>query len=406
MPSLRSPLRFVLPHPSPAMVPSPSPPPPPCLSFTAYRDWCYSRSFLSAGLRPSVVDLDGGRTTIRCWSPLSPDPESRPSLLLIHGFGANAMWQWASYVRSLLRAGFDLYIPDLLFFGGSVTTRFERNEVFQAECVMAAIKAMGVQRLRAVVGVSYGGFVGHRIAAMYPAAVERVVLICAGVCLEEKDLGEGMFVVNDLAEAASILVPQTPERLRQLVRLSHCRPPPLLPTCFLADYIHVSGAEPYHTFWNAITWRFLAMCTDYVDEKTELIFALIRDRKLSDLPKISQASFYPVVVNPTLIIWGEQDRIFPLELGRRLKRHLEGNSQIAVIKNAGHAVNLEKSKELCKHLKAFVVDPSGQEFHKHKATRWYSATKCAGEVLKKFASHLHLPSGQREKSSRDELLIP
>lgn len=30
------------------------------------------------------------------------------------------------------------------------------------------------------------------------------------------------------------------------------------------------------------------MCSDYVEEKTELINALIKDRKLSDLPKISQ----------------------------------------------------------------------------------------------------------------------
>ncbi|KAG1330771.1 putative Monoacylglycerol lipase abhd6-B [Cocos nucifera] len=85
---------------------------------------------------------------------------------------------------------------------------------------------------------------------------------------------------------------------------------------------------------------------DYVTEKTELINTLIKDRKLSDLPKIMQ---------PTLIIWGEQDKIFPLELGHRLQRHLQENSQLVVIKNAGHAVNLEKSKELCEHIKAFFL---------------------------------------------------
>lgn len=57
-----------------------------------------------------------------------------------------------------------------------------------------------------------------------------------------------------------------------------------------------------------------------------------------------------------MIIWGEQDKIFPLELGHRLNRHLEGNSQLVIIKNAGHAVNLEKPKEFCKYLKAFLVD--------------------------------------------------
>jgi len=57
----------------------------------------------------------------------------------------------------------------------------------------------------------------------------------------------------------------------------------------------------------------MVMCTDNVKEKTELLYALISGRKLSDLPKISQQ---------TLIIWGEQDQVFPLELGLRLKRFI------------------------------------------------------------------------------------
>jgi len=35
------------------------------------------------------------------------------------------------------------------------------------------------------------------------------------------------------------------------------------------------------------------MCSDYVEEKTGLINALIKDRKLSDLPKISQVIYHP-----------------------------------------------------------------------------------------------------------------
>ncbi|KAJ6860261.1 hypothetical protein NC651_036580 [Populus alba x Populus x berolinensis] len=46
----------------------------------------------------------------------------------------------------------------------------------------------------------------------------------------------------------------------------------------------------------------VVMCTDHVKEKRELIQAILQDRSLSDLPKITQ---------PTLTIWGEQDQIFP-----------------------------------------------------------------------------------------------
>lgn len=113
---------------------------------------------------------------------------------------------------------------------------------FQASTVMAAMEMIGVNHFAGIIGVSYGGFVGYRIAAMYPDAVDRLVLICAGVCIEESDLGAGLFVVSDLSEAASLLVARTPEKLMQLMRLTHHKPPRGIPSCFLADYIDVSVA--------------------------------------------------------------------------------------------------------------------------------------------------------------------
>ncbi|KAA8530840.1 hypothetical protein F0562_005536 [Nyssa sinensis] len=90
------------------------------------------------------------------------------------------------------------------------------------------------------------------------------------------------------------------------------------------------------------------MCTECLQERKELIEALHKDRKLSNLPKITQ---------PTLIVWGEHDQVFPIELAHRLKRHLGENAQLEAIKNAGHAINVEKPKELYKHLKSFIIDP-------------------------------------------------
>ncbi|MQL90122.1 hypothetical protein Taro_022705 [Colocasia esculenta] len=300
-----------------------------CISYTATRDRCYRRSFSSAGLRSATIGLHGGATTIHCWVPRLADP-AKSSLLLVHGFGANATWQWDAHLRPLL-AGFNVYVPDLVFFGESFTTRPDRTVSFQAECIAEAMDALGVERA-SLVGISYGGFVGYALAAAHPDRLERVVLCCTGVCLEEKDLRERLFVVEDVREASALLIPQTPERLRRLMQLSFVRPPRGVPSCFLSDFIQV-------------------MCTEYVEEKTELILTLIKDRKLSDLPKISKQ---------TLIIWGEQDQIFPLELGYRLNRHLEGNSELVIIKNAGHAVNLEKPKEFCKHLKSFLIDSSSK----------------------------------------------
>ncbi|KAM7520769.1 hypothetical protein LguiB_019731 [Lonicera macranthoides] len=298
-----------------------------CFSFslTESMNWCYRSAFSSSGLRSTVTDLGDG-TVMHCWVPKSPT-QAKPNLVLIHGFGANAMWQWAHLIRRLV-PHFNVYVPDLLFFGDSYTTRPERSDSFQAQCVMRVIMDHNSVKKMSLVGLSYGGFVAYRMAEQYKEAVERVVICCAGVCLEEKDLAEGLFPVEDVEEAANILLPQTPARMRMLMGYAFVRPPKVLPNCFMNDFINI-------------------MCREYVEEKKELLRALAKDRKLSDLPVIPQ---------PTLIVWGDRDQIFPLELGHRLKRHLGERAELAIIKGSGHAFIVEKPKETFKYLKSFLID--------------------------------------------------
>lgn len=207
-----------------------------CFSFTESRNQCYRYSFSHSGLKSSTVDLGDG-TVMHCWVPKSHKP-IKPNLCLIHGIGANAMWQWADFISPLI-SKFNVYVPDLLFFGDSYTTRSERSESFQAQCVMRLMEAHSVEKLT-VVGISYGGFVAYSMAAQFEEKVERVVLICAGVCMEEKDMDEGMFQVKSADEASEILFPQRPEKMRQLLKLTFYKPPKTIPSCFATDYIDVS----------------------------------------------------------------------------------------------------------------------------------------------------------------------
>ncbi|KAL3340092.1 hypothetical protein AABB24_028615 [Solanum stoloniferum] len=303
---------------------------PKCFSFTATKNRCLKSTFSSRGLRSTFTDLKDG-TIMHCWVPKSKKP-TRPDLVLIHGFGANSMWQWSETVRILSRH-FNVYVPDLLFFGDSYTTRPERTESFQAQCVKRVMEANSVTKM-SVVGLSYGGFVAYDFAAQFGDCVEKVVICCAGVCLEEKDLKLGLFAVSSVEDAANILLPQTAEQMRELMGYTFVKAPAkVLPSCLLTDFID-------------------EMFTQYVEEKKELLLAIAKDRKLSDLPKITQ---------PTLIVWGDQDKIFPLELGHRLKRfisptgHLGENAQMVVIKNAGHGFLYEKPRDFHKPLKAFLL---------------------------------------------------
>ncbi|CAI0447826.1 unnamed protein product [Linum tenue] len=286
---------------------------PACFSLTETRNWCYRSAFSSSGLRSTVSDLQDG-TVIHCWVPKSPDP-TKPNLLLIHGFGANALWQWGDVIRHFV-PHFNLYVPDLVFFGDSFTTRPDRTEGFQARSLMRALQRQpSPVRKLSVVGLSYGGFVGYSMAAQFRDAVDRVVICCSGVCMEEKDLKEDGIC---------------PDKLRELVGYAFFRPPPvgLLPPCLLTDFIE-------------------SMCGEFTEEKKDLLKAIPKGRRLSDIPKISQ---------PTLIIWGEKDQVFPVELAYRMKRHVGENAELQVIKNAGHAFNVEKPKEFVKLLRTFLVD--------------------------------------------------
>ncbi|KAL9377857.1 hypothetical protein Peur_029192 [Populus x canadensis] len=297
-----------------------------CFSFAATQDSCYRYSFTRSGLKSSTTDLGEG-TIMHCWIPKKHDA-SKPTLLLIHGFGANAMWQFHGLIPKFI-SKFNIYVPDLLFFGESYTARAERSEAFQAQCVIGVMEAHKVTKMD-VLGLSYGGFVAYSIAAQFKALVARVAIGCAGVCFEEKDLEEGGVFkeVTSMEEAVELLIPQTPEKIREMMRLSFYKQPRSLPSCFLQDFIEV-------------------MCTKFRQEKKELIQALHKDRKMSDLPRITQ---------PTLIIWGEHDQVFPLELAHRLERHIGDNAELVIIKNVGHALNAERPKELYRHLKSFFID--------------------------------------------------
>ncbi|CAD6223006.1 unnamed protein product [Miscanthus lutarioriparius] len=153
------------------------PPPPPAaarsrgrcsaLSFAAARDRCFSHRFRRAGLRPPAVPLPAPprpdpdpdpdpATTVHMWVPAEPAaPPARLRRLRHVAVGALPPRAHRRRVRPhrarprLLRR-----LPD-------------RSDAFQASAIKAAMDAIGVPRF-GLVGVSYGGFVGHRMGAMFP----------------------------------------------------------------------------------------------------------------------------------------------------------------------------------------------------------------------------------------------
>ncbi|KAJ8755936.1 hypothetical protein K2173_024481 [Erythroxylum novogranatense] len=204
--------------------------------FTLVVDVVVSTYYKFCGLSPLTVDLDD-QTTMHFWTPYRRQFH-KPNLVMIHGYGGDTRLQFIYQVPSLSQK-FNLYLPDLLFFGKSYSKRPDRTDMFQASCVVKGLKKLGVDRF-SVYSISYGGYVAYEMAEMYPKEVEKVVIVSTGVgCSEEQKREQLKKIGRDPKE---LLLPATTSDLRQLVNLTvyKCNPIKWFPDIFLEQFMNVS----------------------------------------------------------------------------------------------------------------------------------------------------------------------
>ena len=85
---------------------------------------------------------------------------------------------------------------------------------------------------------------------------------------------------------------------------------------------------------------------DYVaTPKLQQTFINIINEDLTDL--------LPKIVQPTLLIWGENDKDTPLSQARVMEQKIP-NAKLAVFKGAGHFSFLDKREEFVKELINFL----------------------------------------------------
>ncbi|XP_047170026.1 pimeloyl-[acyl-carrier protein] methyl ester esterase-like isoform X2 [Vigna umbellata] len=246
------------------------------------------RCFTAAGLSSFTLDVDH-ETTVHFWAPTNPTAQ-KPAVVLIHGFGPAAIWQWRQQVQ-FLAPHFNVYVPDLIFFGGSSSTSSERSETFQAASVGKLLDKLKVEKFQ-VVGTSYGGMVAYNLAKMFgEERVEKVVIASSGVNMKRSN-NVALVQRAELEKIEDLMLPATPQQLRKLMSLSVYRTPQFLPHFLLNDFLHKLYSENRK-------------------EKKELLKGLtIGKDESSTLSPLQQG---------VLIVWGEQDQIFPVQMARELK---------------------------------------------------------------------------------------
>lgn len=206
------------------------------LSLVSLYSLYLRRCFISSGLSSQTLDLKNG-TTIHFWGP-NPDQITlqKPSLVLIHGFGPAAIWQWRKQVK-FFAPHFHVYVPDLIFFGNSTTKSKERSEVFQAVSVGKLLENIGVKKF-SVMGTSYGGFVAYHLAKMWADNVEKVVIASSGVNLTHSD-NEALLKRAKVESIEQLMLPETTSQLRTLTGLAVSKKLRIIPDFFLNDVVEV-----------------------------------------------------------------------------------------------------------------------------------------------------------------------
>ena len=62
---------------------------------------------------------------------------------------------------------------------------------------------------------------------------------------------------------------------------------------------------------------------------------------------------YATIQQPTLLIWGDKDRLIPLRYGRRLARDLP-NGRLKIVSNVGHMPQEEAPERVLSLIRAFM----------------------------------------------------
>lgn len=225
-----------------------------------------------------------------------------PALLYLHG--PEGSWKWKPFHEELARTH-KVYVPSMPGFNGTQRPGWVATITDVAHFMQHVGQTLGLDRY-ILMGASMGGWVAAEMAAMSHPQLSGLVLVDpAGIKPQKKEIAEIFMVGAD-----------TREKLR-----------------FHAP----SQVDDYGQYIRALT-----------EEETDIEYS---NREMASricwrpyMHNPSLPHYLKKVTTPTLIIWGRQDAIIPVECGELYKQALD-NASLTIIDNCGHSPHYEKPQE-------------------------------------------------------------
>ncbi len=262
-----------------------------------------------------------------------------PAVLLIHGMaGSSRTWK---DVTELLVRDHTVIAPDLLGHGESAKPMGDYSLGAFASGLRDLMGVIGIERCT-VVGQSLGGGVAMQLAYQHPELVERLVLVGSGGLGREVNWMLRLLTLP----GAELLMPVIFPR-------------------FLADkgddvnrFLHRQGIRAPHLgeMWRAYSslsgaenrGAFLRTLRAVVDPGGQTVSALDRIYLASGLP--------------TLIIWGDQDPIIPIEHAHAAQAAIAG-SRLEIMEGCGHFPHVEEPARFVAILEEFIAGTEPASTH-------------------------------------------
>jgi pimeloyl-ACP methyl ester carboxylesterase len=264
------------------------------------------------------------------------DIGSGSPLIFIHGL--SGCWQnWLEQIPLFAR-DHRVIAVDLPGFGESEMPAETISISGYADAIDELMAELGMEGAQ-IVGNSMGGFIGAELAIQYPARVERLVLVAAaGLSIEyirtvrtqglrHRAENVAFFSLGWLASRSHQVA--TRPRLREAAMLLVAAHPRQLPAELAYEQVKGSGKPG---FSDALE----AMCRYPLRDRLEQIGC------------------------PTLIIWGDKDRLVPLRDASVFEK-LISDSRKVVYDDTGHVPQMERPARFNADVGAFLQEAPGEQ---------------------------------------------